>query len=190
MAIQVLKFQITSEAPLLLHNGQLADPLNPWAKKLKEISGKRNKTDADYEAMAKIEWFASLYSEKGKVVLPSEVIEAAFNTGARKMKLGKQAQSTIFCTGNVPLAFDGDTMTFDELFERDANRMTVGVRVGQAKVMRTRFRVDQWACSPEIQFDDKVLNPSQVIDIAKVTGELIGLCDWRPKFGRFNAQKI
>lgn len=190
MAIQHLRFQITSEAPLLLHNGQMADPLNKFSKQLKEISGKRGKTDADHEAMARIEWFASLYTEKGKIVLPSEVIEAAFNTGARKMKLGKQSQSTIFCTGNAPLSFDGDNMTIDELFERDANRMTVGVRVGQAKVMRTRFRVDEWSCSPEIQFDDKILNPSQVVDIVKATGELIGLCDWRPKFGRFSSKKL
>ena len=41
---------------LIMHNGQTADPLNPFSKAMKEISGKRKKTDTDYEAMANIEF--------------------------------------------------------------------------------------------------------------------------------------
>jgi len=49
---------------LIMHNGQTADPLNPFSKAMKEISSKRKKTDTDYEAMANIEYRAGLYLNK------------------------------------------------------------------------------------------------------------------------------
>lgn len=190
MARQTLKFKLTSVSPLLLHNGQTADPLNKYSKLLKQISSKRAKTDADFEEMARIEWYASVYADNGKIVLPSEVLESAFNNGAKKLKLGKQSQATIFVARNAELHFDGDNLSFDELWKRDQNRFTVGVRVGQSKVMRTRFRANDWSCDVEIVYDDKVMNRSQILDIVNATGNLVGLCDWRPKFGRFTTEIV
>lgn len=190
MALKKLKFKLTSDSPLLLHNGQTADPLNKYAKMLKQVSSKRAKTDADFEELARIEWHAALYTDEGKVCLPAEVLEAAFASGARKLKLGKQALATIFVTRNALLHFDGDALSIDELWERDNNRFTVGVRISQSKVMRTRFRADQWMCEPEIQYDDTMLNRSQIVDILKATGAQVGLCDWRPKFGRFTSELL
>lgn len=188
MALQKLNLTITSEAPLLLHNGQTADSLNRFSKQMKQVTSKRAKTDADFEELARIEWYASLYMQDGKVCLPAEVLEAAFANGAKKLKLGKQAQATLFVTHNAQLHFDGDDMSVDELWKRDQNRFTVGVRVGQNKVMRTRFRTDDWSCDVGVQYDDKMLNKAQIIDIIKATGEQVGLCDWRPKFGRFSVE--
>jgi hypothetical protein len=62
--------RITGAAPLILHNVQLADPLNAYAKEMKKISGKRRKTDADLEELARFEWHGSLYVSQGQVVIP------------------------------------------------------------------------------------------------------------------------
>jgi hypothetical protein len=35
-------------------------------------------------------------------------------------------------------------------------------------------------------FDDGLFNASQIKEIVTVTGEQVGLADWRPKFGRFS----
>lgn len=188
MSLQRVKFQLSSESPLLMHNGQTSDPLNKYAKAMKQISGKRAKTDADFEEMAKIEWYASLYTDKGRVCVPAEVIEAAFTNGAKKAKLGNQAKAGMFVADNALLKFDGSDLTIDQLFDRDQNRFTVGVRVQRAKVMRTRARFDSWSTLIEVVYDDKLLNKQQVIDAVIVTGEQVGLCDWRPKFGRFSAR--
>jgi hypothetical protein len=51
--MQKSKFRLTSESPLLLHNGQTADPSNRFSKEMKKISGKRGKTDADFEQLSK-----------------------------------------------------------------------------------------------------------------------------------------
>lgn len=188
--MQRLKFRLTSESPLLLHNGQTADPLNKFSKMLKQVSSKRGKTDADFEEMARIEWYASLYLDQNRVCLPAEVLEAAFVNGARKKKLGKQAQAGLFVVHNAILEFDGSNLTVDELWERDQNRLTTGVKVQASRVMRTRFRAGEWSTEIELMFDEGLLNPSQVEEIATVTGSLVGVCDWRPKFGRFHAELI
>jgi hypothetical protein len=45
---KLLSLTIVGTAPLLMHNGQTADPLNKYAKMLKSVSGKRKKTEADH----------------------------------------------------------------------------------------------------------------------------------------------
>jgi hypothetical protein len=167
----------------------MADPLNLFAKELKAISSKRVKTEADFAAMALIEWKAGLYlNEEQRLVLPSEVLEASFQNGAKKRKLGKQAQAGLFCYDHAVLKFDGDNLGVKELWERGKNRWTVGVRVGTAKVMRTRPRIDRWEAEFEMCFDDGLFNRAQVEEIAVIAGAQVGIGDWRPKFGRFNVE--
>ena len=38
---EIIKFKMTGVCPLLLHNGQLANPMYYYTKELKKISGKR-----------------------------------------------------------------------------------------------------------------------------------------------------
>jgi len=160
--------------------------MNKFSKALKRISGKRAKTDADFEELSKIEWYASLYTHDGKLCIPSEVIEATLANSARKMKLGKQAQTTIFVPSNAVLKFDGDNLTIDQLWERGQNIFTTGVRIQKSRIMRTRARIDDWSSEIEVVFDDTILDPTQVKDIVARAGREVGLCDWRPRFGRFN----
>jgi hypothetical protein len=84
--------------------------------------------------------------------------------------------------------FDGDNLPIEELSARGKNRFTDGVRVGQAKVMRTRCKIDEGATTVEVRFNDELLNVSEVKRILEVAGEQVGLLDWRPRFGRFNVE--
>lgn len=188
--LKTLKYQITGVAPLLLHNGQTADPLNEWSKRLKHVSSKRAKTDADYEELSRIEWYASLYATGGKVCLPGEVLEACLVEAARKKKLGKQALAGMFIENSAKLHFDGDDLSIDDLWKRDENRFTKTVKVQRNKVPRTRFRVDEWSASFEIVYNDEVLNEEQIDDFLDIAGGMIGVGDWRPKFGRFSPARM
>jgi hypothetical protein len=90
---------------LIMHNGQTADPLNSFSKAMKEISGKRKKTDADFEALANIEYQAGLYlNAKGQVIIPSRVLESVLVEGAKKSKEGKLALSGMFVDTDAILA--------------------------------------------------------------------------------------
>ena len=52
-----LKVRIRGVVPLLLNNSQKVDTSNYYAKQIKAITSKRNRTDEENELLKKIEWF-------------------------------------------------------------------------------------------------------------------------------------
>ena len=190
MAYQTLRFRLISAAPLLCHNGQLADPLNDIARQMKEISGRRHKTDPDLEELARLEWYGSLYlDDDQQPCLPGEVLEAAFVEAAKRQRRGRQAQAGIICPANYLLEYDGPS-ELDELWQRPAFRLTVPARVKNNRIMRTRPRFLTWATTIMVQYDASLLNPNEVGEIVRRTGSEIGIGDWRPKFGRFQVEDL
>ena len=188
-----VQIKLQGVSPLLCHNGQTADPRNTYAKAMKAVSGKRKKTDADYDELARLEWLAGLYRIDGDLVIPDYVIESAMIKGAMKSKRGPQAKCGLFFTEHASLEFDGkpDTITDDTLsgmFESGGFTHTIGVKVGMAKVMRTRPVFRNWSITITAQYDPDVLNMRDVEEIAIDAGKLVGIGDWRPKHGRFNAE--
>jgi len=187
MAYKTLNFKITGAAPLLMHNGQLADPMNDFSKKIKKISSKKDKTEADFEEMARLEWFGSLYLNDGKPCLPGDILEAAFVAAARKQKKGKQAQSGIFCPDNYQLVYAG-ARDPKQLWDDPGYRHRAAVKVQMNRTMRTRPIFREWSCKIQVQYDDGLLDEEEVKHIVRVTGEIVGVGDWRPKYGRFKVE--
>lgn len=189
MAYSTLRFRITGVSPLVMHNGQLANPLNRFAKDIRSISGKRRKTEADYEEMARLEWFGALYLSRGQPCLPGELVESCIIRGAISKKRGKQAKAGILCLGAFPLQYDGPRDPL-ELWQCEAFRLTAGVKIGNSRVMRTRPVFPQWSAAVDVKFNPALLNASEVEEFLVAAGELEGLGDWRPRFGRFEAQQV
>lgn len=180
------EFSIRGVSPILLHSGQTADPRNEYAKALKKISAKRAKTDADYDEMAKIEWTAAIYATKeGRVIVPDYVMESALVSGARKLKLGKQFQGGVFVDDHCLLEFPGCELSMDELWERGQNTHSAPVRIGQQRVIRTRFVAEEWSTKIKLTYNTEMLDLPQIEQALQLCGSQTGLCDWRPKFGRF-----
>jgi len=75
--VQQIKFKLTGIRDLLQHNERMANPMNEIAKELKVITGKRKKSDEDYEAMAQVEFKGGLYINKDGPYVPGIQIEAA-----------------------------------------------------------------------------------------------------------------
>lgn len=157
---------------------------------MKKISGKRNKTDADFEELARLEWLGSLYTNKERIVIPDLVMTAMLIEGAKKFRKGKQAQAGLLVYNHLPLQFDGDDLGLKELWERDENRFTIGVRVQRNRVMRTRFTAEEWSLVAPIVYDDTLFNEREVKEIMEIAGTQVGLCDWRPRYGRFSVQVL
>src|ERR1700760_417784 len=124
-----LNARISGIAPLIMHNGQTADPLNRYAKLMKEISGKRKKTEADFMEMAKIEFLAGLYMGPKGPIIPAVMLEANLVRGARKTKTGQLVEAGVICDQHAILEYDGPR-TGEELFANDKFRLSVPVRIG------------------------------------------------------------
>ncbi len=71
MSDNVGKFRIVGVSPLLMKNGQTADPLNVYAKAVAEISKKRNKTEADHLELSRREFFGALYIDQNGPFIPA-----------------------------------------------------------------------------------------------------------------------
>jgi hypothetical protein len=189
MAWQTLEYKLTSSCPLIQHNGQTADPLNKWAKLLKTISSKRKKTDADFEEMARIEFYAGLYLNAEGPIIPNTVIDGMTVKAAMKMKEGPVAKSGCFCLDHARLDYDGPR-TADALWLDERFRFMSAVRVGQARVMRMRPRFPEWSAIIKLNVEDTLVNPAQVDKWMDIAGAQVGLGDWRPQFGRFTAERV
>jgi hypothetical protein len=169
----------------------LANPLNPIVKEQKKISGKRGKTEADLEELARLEFIGGIYySNNSGVILPAEVLEAAINGGARKFKEGMSAKAGLVVMEHAKLEFDGDDLTPQELYDDKDNRFKFQkmVTVSRARILRTRPIFNDWSANIEVTYEDTVCDTSQVYKWLKKAGEIVGLCDWRPRYGRFSVE--
>lgn len=189
MAWQTLRYQLNSSAPLLMHNGQMANPLNKFAKLMKQTSSKRAKTDADYEEMAHIEFIASLYMAPDGPIIPSFVMDSMLVNGAKKSKEGMSAKSGAFCLEHARLDYDGPRLA-EELWAIEDFRHVALVRVGTARVARTRPVFNTWSSIVSVNIETSIVNPARVDDWMTIAGTQVGIGDWRPQHGRFTARRL
>jgi hypothetical protein len=173
-----------------MHNGDLANPLNPIVKEQKKISKKRNKTEADLEELARLEFYGSLYvSDNPGIIIPAEVLEACINGGARKFKEGMLAKSGMVVMEHAKLIFKGP-QTVKEMWEDGRFTFQKMVVVSRARILRTRPIFDQWSCDVEVSYEDSVCDAGQIHRWLEKAGQIVGLCDWRPRYGRFEVEAV
>jgi len=185
--METRSYEIEGRYPLLMHNGRLADPMNAHSKALKSVTSKRGKTDEHHSEISRIEFIGSLYWNDGRAYLPRDMLEAMLIEAGRKRKLGKQIAVGARLVADAVFDYEGPT-TPEELFESDAHRFVVGVRVGQQRVMRTRPRFDNWKATFSVAYDTEQVTLADLDDILRIGGEVIGIGDWRPKFGLFTVK--
>ena len=191
--METLTFKCMGVAPLLMHNGQLADPLNKWTKLISEISSKRGKTESDLAEMARLEFLGGLYLNDNGPCVPAEIVEASlFSRGgaARKHRMGKQAQAALFCPRNFDLIYEGSRDPLELWAAGDGNIDRRGVNVQTSKVMRTRPIFKQWAAIVEVCFDPNIIDGKEVEKWMFTAGAEVGWMDWRPRYGRFNVENL
>ena len=173
-----------------MHNGALADPLNKFSKASKLITSKRQKTDSDLEEMSRLDFLGGLYvNNKSQVIIPSEIIEATITNGAKVEKLGKLFKSSVFVNDHSILEYDGPKSP-DDLWKDENFKLVVGVKIGTARIMRTRPKFDKWSCKVEVDYLDESINEEMITRAITKAGILVGVGDWRPKFGRFTIEKL
>ena len=186
---QTAKFHLSGVAPLLMHNGQLSDPLNEWTKAKKKITDKRKKTEADHEEIGRLEWMGSLYLFNGAPCIPREAIKATLLRAAMTLKKGTKVKPGLVCESHIPLIYDGPTEA-KTLWQdgRFIHRVTKSQK-GQ-RVVRTRPIFFPWKADLIIAFNDEMLNPEEVDEIVTIAGHTIGFLEERPEYGRYSVQKF
>lgn len=175
--------------PILMHNVRLANPLDPYTRRLKEITSKNKKTDEDLAVISWIEARGSAYeTADGLLAIPAENVFSAIWEGAKGAKKGMQFKRAVLpLTDLEPIYIHGETRSVDDYL--NAGNIDVRpVKVQRNRVMRSRPIIEApWTVThrfemmtDEFDFDDL----QAAIDRA---GRLVGIGDFRPRFGTFTA---
>jgi len=193
--MKTIKLKFTGIRPMLMHNGGLADRLNPYAAAIKKITAKKtNRTEEDYAEQDRLEWLGGLYwsDDLNAIALPCDNIEAVLKEGARKVKLGKKFEAAVFLEETeVALDHRKRGKSKEEIHKDPAYTSRVGIVVNNGRVMRIRPMIPTgWSLTFTVEYDASVVDAEQIITAAKEAGALVGIGDWRPKFGRFTVEEV
>lgn len=180
---------LTGVSALLMHRPVSVNPLDEGTKTLKKYTGKRTKTSEDHEVIARLEWALGLYHDPDiGPYIPGVNVEIMLRDAGKLDKKGASiTRGVIVSSDKLPLIYKGPRATEQELW--DANLKDIR-SVGNQKnrVMRCRPMFPQWELDVDLLVEETIIDPSDVVDIARKAGLMIGLGDYRPRFGRFTVQ--
>ena len=180
------KYTIKGVSPLMLHNGEMANPLNDIVQEMKKITGKRKKTEDDLRDLANLEWRGGLYiNSDGIPCVPSNLLKATLVSAAKKSRLGKQFTAGLFIYDNPIIEHSGQHRTIDDLQQDPKHRDQRMVKVQTSKILRTRPIFPEWKLTFEVAFLPDVISEQDVDQAIETAGYIIGIADYRPEFGRF-----
>ena len=174
-------------SPLIMHSCQCVNPLHPIAKELKKYTSKKNKTDEDLTTISDLEWEAGAYWKDGLgLYIPAENVEATIINGAKVNKKGKDVQKYVDVVDlYIPLDY-GENLSKEELIQNYEYRDTRIMTVMKSKILRTRPRFDQWVIEFNLRYNEEKINIDTIINAMEYAGLYVGLCDSRPKYGKFS----
>ena len=175
-------------SPLIMHSCQCVNPLHPIAKELKKYTSKKNKTDEDLIKISDLEWEAGAYWKDGfGLYMPAENVEATIQNGAKANKKGKDIEKYVNVTDlYIPFNY-GENLSKEELIQNYEYRDTRIMTVQRSKILRTRPRFDQWNITFNLMYNEEKIDIETIVNAMEYAGSYVGLCDSRPKYGKFVA---
>lgn len=182
-----IKCEFHGISPLIMHSCQCVNPLHPITLEMKKINAKKkNKTEEDLIVLSDLEWEAGLYyDESVGIYIPAENIEATIREGAKARRKGKDIVKGFQCEDMmIPLDI-GENLTKEEMKKDFRFRDVRAMRVMSSRVMRTRPRFNMWNLTFTALYDEKIISFNEIVDAIEYAGQYVGLCDSRPKYGKF-----
>ncbi len=197
MAIQQARIVVTGISPLLQNNPQTVDPFNHYAKAKKAITNKRTaKTDDDLLELGNLETESKLYfdDEIGVYIPATWITEAIICTGFSVAKIGRaKMRGGLFATEpKIKLKYRGmnKVKTITDVVMNSEFRHRMLLRQGQVRVPKDAPIFHDWSFETAVEFDDTVVDMGSLRRIVERSAKYGGFGDFRPTFGRANAEVL
>ena len=195
MAIQQARIVVTGISPLLQNNPQTVDPFNHYAKAKKAITNKRTaKTDDDLLELGNLETESKLYfdDEIGVYIPATWITEAIICTGFSVAKIGRaKMRGGLFATEpKIKLKYRGmnKVKTITDVVMNPEFRHRMLLKQGQVRVPKDAPIFHDWSFETAVEFDDTVVDMGSLRRIVERAAKYGGFGDFRPTFGRANAE--
>jgi hypothetical protein len=131
------------------------------------------------------------YDEQLGFVMNGEMIEACIKSGAKLNKLGKVIDRAIMLTDVVfPMTIKNCPANPQELAKNPDFIYAKSVKIGTARVMSYRPIFRDWSVEFGLMFDEEQITREELLMVLENAGNLCGVGDWRPRFGRFSVEVI
>jgi len=182
---------LTGTRPMIQHNRRLANPIDPYTRALKQLTGKRKKTDEDIVDIMRIEARASCYeTDDGLLGLPTENVWRSLYDAATAFKMGKDIKRALSATGDevVPLLVGGEPVKVDPYLLEDGAIDYRSVKVGTNRVMRSRPIIANWSSTHTFELFEDVIDKGDLVKVWERAGRLVGIGDYRPTYGTYTAE--
>lgn len=190
----ILKARLTGLGTLLMHNVRMADPLDEFTLRGRELMLAKKKKGADTAKITaelmRNEWEGGLYHDDHMgPYIPAESIRACLIEGARASRKGVDVQRAVIAVDNARLEYDGPRdvkgMWSARMFDR---RM---VTIERKRVLRCRPKFRDWSCVVNIQYVAEFMTHDTLFGYLCDAGLLAGLGDARSiGLGRFEVKEI
>lgn len=172
--------------PLIMHSCKCVNPLHPISIEMKKYTSKKKKTEEDLIKISDLEWEAGAYwHDEVGLYIPAENVEATLVNGAKANKKGKDIEK--YCSVPdlyIPFSY-GENLTKEQLISNYEYRDTRVMTVMRSRIMRTRPRFDQWQIVFSLMYDEDNIDIDTIVNAMEYAGQYVGLCDSRPKYGKF-----
>lgn len=197
-----IECEIRGQTPLVMNNGEKADPDGVYAERVADLKNKRKKSPEDRELLGRIEFQGGLYwNEKIGPYLPDGNILASLIEGGRVTKNGKDITAFVSCEPTeeakkrgesfVKLEYEGprdvESMWRAAMFDR--RLVSSNGKPGGPKVIRYRPVFKGWSAKFVLEVDDEC-DPAVVVQALKDAGRRVGVCERkRFRWGRFEVER-
>ncbi len=128
MKPEAIRLRLTETKRLIMHNGPLADPLNPITKELGRLTSKSAEDGSRSLADQPRRMVRRLVAGRRQALHPGEALMATFVQAAKTRKKGAEAKVGLIVDSHAALEYVGPA-DLDELWEDKRFRLRVGVKV-------------------------------------------------------------
>ena len=197
MSMLSANVKITGISPLLQNNPQTVDRFNQYTKRMAQINAKKTRrTDDDYREMQDIEIRSKIYfDDEIGIYVPATWVSSAIESTAFKVaKISKaDIRGALFTTDDkIKLNYrDSKKVKAPEDIVKNGDfRIPLTLKQGQVRIVKAFPIFHEWSFETSLEFDDKIIDPDSLTRIIQHVARYGGFGDFRPKFGRSNAEVI
>lgn len=201
--METITMRLTGTAPLMFSSARSIDPFDEYTRKLAAATVTRKKTLDQHALVSELEWMTRLHTDnfadpaKGRFVVTGDQAFALVVEGGKRSRHGERAKRAIIgaTADYFHLKFPGCEKTAGQLLRDprfvDRRHVKLGTGKSARAIMRTRPVIpNPWSVELSFVVDVREMNASDVVTAMQEAGQYLGLGDYRPRFGRFEATRI
>lgn len=194
MAIRTVNYTINGITPILLNNPQTVDRFNKYSKRMAVINAKKaRRTDEDYMELREIEIRSKIYFNEDGIYVPATWMTASLEKISHSLtKIPKAImRGSVFANDTVmQLQYDGmsKVKTPEDVVRNDEFHHLMNIKQGQVRIMKAYPQFNDWSFSGSLDYDDTLVDASDMERMIKHAARYGGYGDFRPTFGRATAE--